>query len=61
MKLATIAEACEEKVKGMLPGLRKLFEQVRGPHAIGRARTAVREALEDELAKIDALVQDILN
>jgi hypothetical protein len=42
-------------------GLNKeLFNDVRGPHAIGRARTAVREALKDELAEIDALVQDIL-
>jgi hypothetical protein len=60
MKLARIAEACEEKVGQMLPGLRKLFEDVRGPHAIGRARTAVREALKDELGEIDALVQGIL-
>jgi hypothetical protein len=61
VKLARIAEACEENVKEMLPGLRKLFEDVRGPHAIGRARTAVRQALKDELEEIDALVQDILN
>jgi hypothetical protein len=60
MKLTRIAEACEEKVGEMLPGLRKLFEDVRGPHAIGRARTAVREALKDELGEIDALVQGIL-
>ena len=60
LKLARIAEACEEKVKEMVPGLRELFKDVRGPHAIGRARTAVREALKDELAEIDALVQDIL-
>jgi hypothetical protein len=60
IKLARVAEACEGKVKEMLPGLRKLFEDVRGPHAIGRARTAVREALKDELAEIDALVQEIL-
>jgi hypothetical protein len=44
----------------MVPGLKDLFKDVRGPHAIGRARTAVREALKDELAEIDALVQDIL-
>jgi hypothetical protein len=59
-KLARIAQASEEKVKEMLPGLSKLFEDVRGPHAIGRARTAVREALKDELDEIDALVQGIL-
>ncbi|MGD0011982.1 MAG: N-6 DNA methylase [Terriglobia bacterium] len=58
--LAEIAEACAEKVKGMVPSLKDLFKDVRGPHAIGRARTAVREALKDELAEIDALVQDIL-
>jgi hypothetical protein len=61
MKLARIAEACEEKVKEMLPSLRKLFKDVRGPHAIGRARTAVREALKDELDEIDAVVKEILN
>ncbi|MGO8732945.1 MAG: N-6 DNA methylase [Terriglobia bacterium] len=60
LRLARIAEACEEKVKEMVPGLKELFKDVRGPHAIGRARTAVREALKDELAEIDALVQDIL-
>jgi len=60
MRLARIAEACEGKVKEMLPGLRRLFKDVRGPHAIGRARSAVREALKDELDEIDALVQNIL-
>jgi hypothetical protein len=60
LKLARIAEACEEKVKGMIPGLKELFKNVRGPHAIGRARSAVREALKDELAGIDGLVQSIL-
>jgi hypothetical protein len=61
LRLAEIAEACAEKVKEMLPGLKALFQGVRGPHAIGRARTAVREALKDELAQIDAVVRDILN
>jgi hypothetical protein len=60
LRLAEIAEACAEKVKELLPGLKPLFKGVRGPHAIGRARTAVREALKDELAEIDALVQDML-
>jgi type I restriction-modification system DNA methylase subunit len=60
LRLAEIAEACAEKVMEMVPGLKDLFKDVRGPHAIGRARTAVREALKDELAEIDALVQDIL-
>jgi len=44
----------------MLPGLRRFFHDVRGPHAIGRARSAVREALKNELDEIDALVKDIL-
>jgi len=60
IKLAEIAEACAEKVKEMVPDLKKLFEDVRGPHAIGRARTAVRQALHDELAEIDSLVKEIL-
>jgi methylase of polypeptide subunit release factors len=60
MRLARIAEACEGKVKEMVPGLKGLFKDVRGPHAIGRARTAVRRALKDELDEIDAVVQDIL-
>ena len=61
LRLAEMAEAAAEKVKEMLPGLRKLFDDVRGPHAIGRARSAVREALKDELDEIDGLVRDILN
>jgi hypothetical protein len=61
MKLVDIAEACAQKVKEMLPGLRRLFHDVRGPHAIGRARTAVREALKGELEEINALVQGILS
>jgi hypothetical protein len=61
IRLAEIAEACAQKVKEMVPDLKKLFKDVRGPHAIGRARTAVREALKDELAKIDAVVKEILN
>jgi hypothetical protein len=60
MKLVDIAEACAEKVKDRVPDLKKLFEDVRGPHAIGRARTAVRQALKDELAEIDSLVKEIL-
>jgi hypothetical protein len=60
LRLAEIAEACAERVKEMVPGLKDLFRDLRGPHAIGRARSAVREPLKDELAEIDALVQDIL-
>jgi len=61
LRLAEIAEASAEKVKEMLPGLRKFFRGVRGPHAIGRARNAVRVALKDKLAEIDGLVKGILN
>jgi len=59
-KLVEIAEACAEKVKEMVPDLKKLFEDVRAPHAIGRARSVVRQALKDELGEIDSLVQEIL-
>jgi hypothetical protein len=61
LRLAEIAQSCAEKVKEKVPGLKALFQDVRGPRAIGRARTAVREDLKDELAEIDALVQEILN
>jgi hypothetical protein len=61
LRLADIAETCAEKVKEMVPELKELFKDLRGPYAIGRARTAVREALKDELAEIDAIVIDILN
>jgi len=54
-------EACEEKVTYMIPGLKELFKDHRGPHVIGRARTTVREALKMELAEIDAIVTGILN
>lgn len=60
MKLAQLAEACTERVKDMVPELKKLFEDVRAAHAIGRARTVVRNSLRDELAEIDALVKEIL-
>jgi hypothetical protein len=60
LRLAEIAEACADRVKELVPGLKPLFKDVRGPHAIGRVRTAVRQALKDELAEIDALVQDML-
>jgi len=61
LRLAEIAEACAEKVKEMIPELKESFKDLRGPYAIGRARTAVRMALKDELAEIDAIVRDILN
>ena len=61
LRLAEIAQSCAEKVKEEVPGLKALFQDVRGPRAIGRARTAVREALKDEISEIDAIVQEILN
>jgi len=60
LRLAEIAIACAEKVKDMVPDLKNTFQGLRGPHAIGRARSAVREALRDELAEIDPLVQGLL-
>lgn len=60
VKLAEITEACEERVKDMVPALKGLFKDVRAPHAIGRARAAVRQALSDELSEIDTLVRDVL-
>jgi len=52
----------EPRTKNFLEdfGLKKFFEEVRGPHAIGRARTAVRAALSEELSEIDSLVKEIL-
>ena len=44
---------------GSPPG--KTFEGRRGPRVIGRVRTAVREALNEELAEIDGIVKGILN
>jgi len=61
LRLAEIAEACAEKVKEIVPELKKLFKDLRGPRAIGRARTAVREALNEELSEIDGIVAHILN
>jgi len=61
LRLADIGESCAAKVKEMLPNLRKGFDHVRGPRAIGRARTAVRAALRNDLAEIDGIVREILN
>jgi hypothetical protein len=61
LRLAEIAEACARKVKRMVPGLKAFFIDVRGPHAIGRTRAAVRNALKDELTEIDGIVAHILN
>jgi len=60
LRLAELAEACEQEVRTMTPGLKAPFKDVRGPHAIGRARTAVRKALREKLAEIDAIVTGIL-
>jgi hypothetical protein len=60
LRLAELAEACAQKVKGRVPSLRKSFEGVRGPRVIGRVRTAVRKALNEELVEIDAIVTGIL-
>jgi len=61
LRLAKLAEACAQKVKRMVPGLKKSFEGVRGPRVIGRVRTAVRDALKAELTEIDGIVKHILN
>lgn len=60
-KLTDLAQVCAEKAKDMVPELKKEFADMRGPHAIGRARVTVRKALEDELSEIDRLVRDILS
>jgi methylase of polypeptide subunit release factors len=60
MTLARMAEECAESVRDMLPGLHEQIAGLRGPHAIGRARSTVRTALKEELAEIDSLVKDIL-
>jgi len=61
LRLAEIAKACAEKVKEMVPTLKGLFKDLRGPRAIGRARAAVRKALKNELTEIDDIVKHILN
>ena len=60
VRLARMGEACAEKVGPMVPGLTGLFRDVRAAHAIGRARSDVRQALSEELAAIDSLVKEIL-
>jgi hypothetical protein len=60
LRLAEIAEACARKVGKLVPSLKESLAGLRGPHAIGRARTAVRRALSDELTEIDALVRELL-
>lgn len=60
IRLTEIAKECEETVQKMVPNLSEFFKDARGPHAIGRARSAIRSALRDELTEIDALVAEIL-
>ena len=51
--LAAVAERCSERVKDKIPTLTETG-------GIGRARSAVRQALKEELAEIDSLVKQIL-
>lgn len=51
LRLAAISVACHQKVKELVPVL---------PNPIGRARSAVRTMLKEELAEIDGLVQEVL-
>ncbi len=53
LHLATVAETCSEGVKDISPILTEAG-------SIGRARSAVRQALKEELAEIDSLVKQIL-
>lgn len=53
LRLVEIAELCGKNVQAMLPSLRELG-------GIGRARSAVRQALKEELNEIDSLVKEIL-
>ena len=52
LRLAEITAACEEKVRATGPALQQ--------QSIGRARSAIRESLKEELGEIDALVQPLL-
>ena len=61
LRLAEIAAACAEKVKGIAPGFKDSFNGLRGPRVIGRVRASVRKALHGELAEIDAIVAGVLN
>ena len=53
LRLEEIARACESKVEPLLLSLSR-------EGAIGRARTAVRQALKDELTEIDSIVKALL-
>jgi type I restriction-modification system DNA methylase subunit len=52
-QLATLAESCADRIKELIPTLSEAG-------SIGRARSAVRQALRSELAEIDSLVKQIL-
>lgn len=58
--LAKMAVSCEGRIRDVLPALSQSFGHMRGPHAVGRARTTVRQALKEELAEIDSIVKEIL-
>ncbi len=51
--LAALAEARSERMKDIMPTLTETG-------SIGRARSAVRHALQEELAEINSLVKQIL-
>jgi hypothetical protein len=51
--LAALAEGCSERLKDIIPTLTETG-------SIGRARSAVRQNLKEELAEIDSLVKQIL-
>lgn len=52
-RLVQISESAEQKVKKLLP-------HVREKGSIGRARSAVRDALKEEIAEIDTFVRKLL-
>ncbi len=53
VRLAQISENCAKQVADMLPAVAQ-------EGSIGRARSAVRRSLKDELAEIDSIVKEIL-
>ncbi len=59
-RLIEVGRDCERKVEEMIPQLWELFRDVRPAHAVGRARTAVRQALKEELGEIDSIVKELL-
>ncbi|MBI3670007.1 MAG: SAM-dependent DNA methyltransferase [Acidobacteria bacterium] len=59
-RLVEVGQECQTKVAEMISPLGQLFKDIRPAHAIGRARTAVRQALKEELAEIDSIVKEVL-